>query len=147
LEFKEKVKKLKGELIEAKKVTEISKDVFITGEIEGEYKGQYMPEQALVIKTKNGITLLTGCAHPGILKILKVVKKIFPKENFYLVMGGFHLIESDKRIIEFIVTEFEKIGVKKVGPTHCSGKKAEEIFKEKYKENFIPIKIGTIIEV
>src|SRR4030042_462106 len=58
--FKEKVRSLKGNLIETKKNIEISKGIFITGEIAGEYKGEYMPEQALVAKTDKGLTVITG---------------------------------------------------------------------------------------
>jgi len=146
-EFKNKVKKLKGNLKETKKIVEISRNIFVTGEIAGEYKGEYMPEQALVIKTKKGISLITGCAHPGIIKILTAVKKAFPNENIYTVLGGFHLMDNDGRLIKIIADEFKKRGVKKVGATHCSGPRAEEIFKLKYKKDFLPIKVGKEIQV
>jgi len=146
-EFKGKVKKLNGNLKETKNTTEISKNIFVTGEIAGEYKGEYMPEQALVIKTNKGISVVTGCAHPGIIKMLKAVKKNFPKKDIYTVLGGFHLMDKDKMLIEIIADEFKKIGVKKAGATHCSGPRAEEIFKLKYKKDFLPIKVGTEIEV
>jgi len=146
-EFKNKVGSLMGNLVEAERFAEISKNIYVTGQISGEYAGQYMPEQALIMKTNNGISVITGCAHPGILKMLEEVKKIFPKEIFYLVWGGFHLIDKERRFIELIIEDFNKIGVKKVGPTHCSGREAEEIFKNKYKENFISIKVGQMLEV
>lgn len=146
-EFKNKVKKFGGNLKETKKTTEILKDIFVTGEIAGEYKGKYMPEQALVIKTGNGISVITGCAHPGIIKILKTVKRNFPKKDIYAVFGGFHLMDKDKQFIEIIADEFKKIGIKKAGATHCSGPAAEEIFKLKYKNNFLPVKVGMEIEL
>ena len=147
VEFKDKVKRLKGKLKETKKITEISKDIFITGEIAGEYKGKYMPEQALVVKTDKGISVITGCAHPGIIKMLNTVKRNFPKEDIYAVLGGFHLMDKDKMLIEIIADEFKKIGVKKAGATHCSGPRAEEIFKLKYKKDFLPVKVGKEIQV
>ncbi|MBN2119800.1 MAG: MBL fold metallo-hydrolase [Candidatus Omnitrophica bacterium] len=147
LEFKEKVKRLKGKLIEAKKVTEIAKDIFVSGEIEGKYKGEYMPEEALVVKTDKGVSIITGCAHPGIVKILKTVKGNFPKESIYTVLGGFHLVDKDKREVELIVDEFIRLGVEKTAPTHCSGYEAQEIFKNKYRKDFISVNVGEIIEV
>jgi len=147
VEFKDKVKKLKGNLKETKKTTEILSNIFVTSEIAGEYKGEYMPEQALVVKTKRGISLITGCAHPGIIKIVNTVKKTFSNENIYAVLGGFHLMDNDERLIEIIADEFKKLGVKKVGATHCSGPKAEEIFKLRYKKDFLPIKVGKEIQV
>ena len=49
----------------------------------GKYKGEYMPEQALVVKTNKGISVITGCAHPGIIKMLNTVQRNFQKEDIY----------------------------------------------------------------
>ena len=146
-EFKDKAKEAQAELIEAEKLTEISQNIFITGEIQGAYHGKYMPEQAIVLKTKNGLTVITGCAHPGILKIVEKVKAKFPSEPIYFVLGGFHLMESDKRAIEIVAESFKKMNIIKSGPTHCSGEAAEDIFKKYYEGNFVPIKAGQEIEV
>ncbi len=145
--FKEKVKKLKGDLIEAKGITAIAKGIFYTGEIAGEYKGEYMAEGALVIMTKNGLSVITGCAHPGAIKIVNTVKKDFPNEDIYAVLGGFHLMDQDRSAIDATVDEFKKIGVKKVGATHCSGTSAEEVFKGRYKSDFIKIVVGQTLDI
>ena len=146
-EFKNKVGKLKGKLIELDKVTEIAKGIYATGEIPGDYKGQYMPEQALVVKGENGISVITGCAHPGIVKILGKVRETFGTEDIYLVLGGFHLMGKDKRMINIIVDEFRNLGVKKAGPCHCSGDEAERIFRDRYKDDFVQVKAGGVIEI
>jgi 7,8-dihydropterin-6-yl-methyl-4-(beta-D-ribofuranosyl)aminobenzene 5'-phosphate synthase len=146
-EFKKRVKSLKGDLIEQNSFLEISKNIYLTGEISGKYKGKFIAEQALVLKTVNGLTLLTGCAHPGIVKILEKAQEKFPGKVIYLVFGGFHLMDKDKRAIEIIVERFKEMKVQNVGPTHCSGRDAEEIFRREYGKNFIEVKTGTKIEV
>lgn len=146
-EFKDKVKALHGTLIELEKFTEITKNIFVTGEIPGVYKGEYLPEQALVVKTKKGITVIAGCSHPGIVKILKKVKKKFPQDKLYFVFGGFHLKDSSKGEINSIVEKFKEMNVEKAGPTHCSGRYAEEIFRERYDKNFISIRTGQILKI
>lgn len=146
-EFKDKANALGASLIEAEKLSEIGQGVFSTGEIQGAYHGKYMPEQALVLKTKNGLTIITGCAHPGILKMVEKIKAKFTAEPVYFVLGGFHLMESDKRAIEIVAENFKKMNILKAGPTHCSGEAAENIFKEYYAENFVSIKAGQEIEV
>ena len=146
-EFKDKVKSLHGAATETDKITKIEKNIFVTGEIFGIYNGEYMPEQALIIKTGNGITVITGCAHPGILEILEKVKEGFSQEKLYFVLGGFHLKNSSTKEIEGVVERFRNMGVQKVGPSHCSGKKAEEIFKERYGKNFVPIRIGQTLKI
>ena len=126
-ETKEKIVNHGGKPVATKKFKEIAENIYITGAISGIYKESPMPEQALVLKTENGISVITGCAHPGILKMLEVAKKHFKTNRLFLVMGGFHLLEEDARTIEFIVKEFKKMGVDTAAPTHCSGPKAEEI--------------------
>jgi len=147
-EFKEKVKKLDGKIIEVDRLKEVSENIFVTGEIPGAYHGKYMPEQALILKTKSGISIVTGCAHPGIFKIVEKMHAKFADEPIYLVMGGFHLMEADKRAVEIIADNFKKIGVMKVGPTHCTGQEQANIFKEYYKaKDFMDIKVGGEVEV
>ena len=146
-EFKDKVKKLKGKLIENEKITEISKNIFVTGGIASEYKGKYTPEQALVIKTDKGVSVITGCAHPGIVKMLEEVKSNFPNCPIYSVLGGFHLKDKDTQVIKLTADKFKKMAIEKVGPTHCSGGVAEEIFKKRYEANFIQVETGEILNV
>ena len=145
-EFKDKANGLGAQLIEAEKFTEIAKDIFTSGEIAGAYHGKYMAEQAAVLKTENGLTVLTGCAHPGIVKILEKVKEKFPGEKIYLALGGFHLMESDKRAVEIVAGRFKQLGVEKAGPTHCSGEAAQEIFKRIYADDYIFVNAGQTIE-
>jgi len=39
------------------------------------------------------------------------------------------------------------MGVEKVGPTHCSGKEAQKIFKNNYKDHFLSIMAGQTLEI
>jgi 7,8-dihydropterin-6-yl-methyl-4-(beta-D-ribofuranosyl)aminobenzene 5'-phosphate synthase len=146
-EFKDKVIDLKGKFIEIEKFTEIYKNIYLTGTLEGNHKGKYISEQALFIKTDNGVSIITGCSHFGILNIFSILNNCLQQQDIYLIMGGFHLKDTDKKSIEYIVSRFKKNNVKKVAPTHCSGKQTEEIFKDIYKENFIYVKVGQTIRI
>jgi len=144
--FKDRVKSYNVRLIELDKFTRIADNIYTTGEIPGRYAFRYMPEQALVLKTSKGLTVFTGCAHPGIIKIIENVKQNI-SGRIFLVLGGFHLGGKHKKTIIRIVNKFRRLGVKKVAPTHCSGKNASKIFKEEYGDNFIKVRVGQIIEV
>ncbi len=91
LEFKHKVSEFSSKVIDAENFTLIAPRIYSTGEIIGKYKGKNISEQALIIKTDNGFSLITGCAHPGIIKILERVKTQLSITKFYAVLGGFHL--------------------------------------------------------
>jgi 7,8-dihydropterin-6-yl-methyl-4-(beta-D-ribofuranosyl)aminobenzene 5'-phosphate synthase len=146
-EFKKKVVALGGNLVLADGLTEVRQSIFTTGEISGTYKGSFIAEQALLIKRKEGITIITGCSHPGIVTIIKEIKNNFPKERISLVFGGFHLMDKDNREVELIVENLKGLEVEKVGPTHCTGYEAQVIFEKAYKENFIKIAAGKTFEV
>jgi 7,8-dihydropterin-6-yl-methyl-4-(beta-D-ribofuranosyl)aminobenzene 5'-phosphate synthase len=146
-DVKEKIKNYGANLIEVKGILKIKDGVYTTGEIKGSYKDNVIFEQSLVIETEKGLIVLTGCSHPGIINILKKVKENFPDKNIFSVIGGFHLLNKKSSEIEYIVDEFKRMGIKKVGPTHCSGRLAEEIFKKRYGEDFIKIKSKQTIEI
>jgi len=145
--FRKNVEMLNAKIIESKKSHQIIKNIYTTGQIYARYKDSYTPEQALVIKTARGVGIITGCSHPGIIRILDKVKSQFPRENIYIVIGGFHLLQDTTASIRKIVSGFKKRGVKKVGPAHCAGRDASLLFKEAYKKDFVDIKAGQIIEV
>jgi metal-dependent hydrolase (beta-lactamase superfamily II) len=55
--------------------------------------------------------------------------------GFSCLVGGFHLKGVlDEEIID-ICKQLMFLGVKKTGPTHCSGDNGIKIFKENFKEN------------
>ncbi len=139
--FKKDIKKAGAKYVEVEKSLEICKDVFSTGEM-----GSVIKEQSLIIKTEKGLVVITGCAHPGIVEIVKKTKELLG-EDIYLVMGGFHLLNTSKKDIEMIVSEFQKIGVQKVSPCHCSGKLCQQIFEDKYKQDYIKLGVGAKLEV
>jgi len=46
-----------------------------------------------------------------------------------------------------IVESFKKLGVSFVGPSHCTGEKAIQMFKKEYKDKFIKIGAGKVLNI
>jgi len=121
---------------------QIQENIFSLGEINGA-----IPEQSFAVRTNKGIVVITGCAHPGIVKILERAKSFFPNEQIYLVLGGFHLHNQTEKDIGKKVNEIMDMEIISVGPCHCSGDLARKKFKEIYKENYTEIGVGRIITI
>lgn len=138
---KEGVKRAGGRLAEVRGPIEICKDVYSTGEL-----GGWLKEQSLAVRTAKGLVVITGCAHPGIVNIVKKAKGML-KTDVYLAIGGFHLGGMSSPGIEEIVNEMRREGVKNVAPCHCSGDLARKLFKEAYGENFILAGVGKRIKI
>jgi len=138
---KNKVKKANAKLVEVDKSTKICKGVYSTGEL-----GSWIKEESLIIKTRKGLVVITGCAHPGVVKIVKKAKEIL-EDDVYLVLGGFHLCWMNAFKIKGIVHGIEEEEVKKVAPCHCSGNLARKLFEEVYKDSFMSVGVGKKIKV
>jgi 7,8-dihydropterin-6-yl-methyl-4-(beta-D-ribofuranosyl)aminobenzene 5'-phosphate synthase len=144
-EFKDKADKYN--FIETKPFAEIDKGIYASGCLKTKYKGAELSEQALIVKTSKGVSIISACAHYGILKIIQKTKEFFPKEKIYSVFGGFHLLDTDMRIVKYTVDEIKKIDVGKIGPGHCTGYEATEIFRQVYQDNFLNIRAGAELEI
>jgi 7,8-dihydropterin-6-yl-methyl-4-(beta-D-ribofuranosyl)aminobenzene 5'-phosphate synthase len=129
------------EAIEASPGSMIAEDILTTGEI-----SRGIPEQALVIRTRQGLVVVTGCAHPGIVRIVEQAVAL-TGEPVYLVMGGFHLRDSNRAEITHILEEFRRLGVRRVAPSHCTGDLAIRMFAEEYGEDFLQTGAGSVITV
>jgi 7,8-dihydropterin-6-yl-methyl-4-(beta-D-ribofuranosyl)aminobenzene 5'-phosphate synthase len=140
-EFVSRVEKAGAKTITVDKPVEICKGVSLTGEM-----GVQIKEQSLVLNTSKGLVVVTGCAHPGIVGIVKRAREVIDKK-IYLVCGGFHLLSKSEDEINKIISQFKDLGVMKVGATHCTGDKAIELFKKAYKENFVRMGVGKVIEI
>ncbi len=141
-EFKEKISESSVKYFESSHFERITNGIYSTGEIIGLYKGNHLSEQALIIKTEKGFSVITGCAHPGIIKILEKAKAQLSIKSFYTVCGGFHLKGHSIKELEKIVEKFKEFKVKRVGATHCSGTNAEKFFREAYEDQFLTMKVG-----
>jgi len=144
--FKDRVKSYSVELIEINKFSQIGKNIYTTGEILGRYASRSIYEQSVVLRSRKGLVILTGCAHPGIIRIIERIKQDM-RDKIHIVIGGFHLKGKHGKTIKTIVDKFNHLQVQKVAPSHCTGKKAIELFKEEFKDRFIDIKVGQTIYV
>lgn len=139
--FKKAVKKKGASLVEIDKFRKICEGAYTTGVVQG-----WIKEQSLILDTAKGLIVMTGCAHPRILKIISTAKELLEKD-IYLALGGFHLLGFPKNEIKDIIDTFRDEGVKKVGPCHCSGVEARQLFSEEYKDDFIEIGAGKEIKI
>jgi len=112
----------------------------------GELSGEMANEQALLVKTPRGLVVLTGCAHPGVLNIVRRAKEI-SGEKIHLVMGGFHLVQTPGGEVETIAKELRALGVERVAPSNCTGEAAIEIFKKEYGPDFLQSGTGRVVSI
>ncbi len=123
------------------KPAKICKNLYTSGEFPFN-----IPEQALVLNTRNGLVVMTGCSHPGIIEMLKEIKSAFNR-NIYMVFGGFHLLDKSKEKMNSIISEMKAIGVVKCGATHCTGEKQIQMFKEAFGNDYVELGVGNALVI
>jgi 7,8-dihydropterin-6-yl-methyl-4-(beta-D-ribofuranosyl)aminobenzene 5'-phosphate synthase len=129
-----------SELTQHEGLAHLGGNFYTTGIIE---KQSY--EQALILPTSQGLTVITGCAHPGIVEIVRYAKKLM-KQDVHFVIGGFHLLPADSTKVRAIARELRKL-TKYIGPCHCTGATAQEIFKDVFDEDYVDIHAGLRLEL
>jgi 7,8-dihydropterin-6-yl-methyl-4-(beta-D-ribofuranosyl)aminobenzene 5'-phosphate synthase len=140
-DFKSEAAKNCKEVISVIEPAEICKNAWSIGQL-----GTRIKEQSLVLESENGLIILTGCAHSGIVKIANHVKNILNKD-IYLLIGGFHLEYTPAFMVKRIINNLKKLGVKKVAPSHCTGEKSTEMFKRSWGDDFVNLGCGANIRI
>jgi len=125
-----------AQIIEIEQPLKVCENVYSTGQL-----GKLIKEQSLIMRTEKGLIVITGCAHPGIVKIIDAAMELL-KQDVFLVMGGFHLEWMGKGKIEKIISAFKELNVRYVGPCHCSGDKARALFERHFGPEYKYINIG-----
>jgi 7,8-dihydropterin-6-yl-methyl-4-(beta-D-ribofuranosyl)aminobenzene 5'-phosphate synthase len=101
-------------------------------------------EQAMVVETRDGTVVITGCAHPGIAEMVRQAQQVVPG-RIALLAGGFHLNQTSKTKLPPIIAELRQLDVTKVLPTHCTGDAAIALFRIEYGENCIGGGVGRTV--
>lgn len=77
-------------------------------------------DQSLYFLTEQGPIVLCGCAHSGVINTLRYVEKLTGQAP-YGVFGGMHLLNSSKEVIDKTINTMQELGIKRFGPSHCTG--------------------------
>lgn len=87
----------------------------------GKYKDDYIIEDsALVYKTDEGLSIITGCSHSGICNIIEYAKKVYNKNEISKVIGGFHLIKPSEEKMNKTINYLKAQNIKELYPCHCT---------------------------
>lgn len=142
---------------------QISSDIMTTGEvamttdyetIDGrlclKVDGQMVPDPmtddlALVVRTGEGLALITGCAHRGIVNTVRHVRKLTDDEYIHTIIGGTHLHLSPKERVDNTAAELKELGLVRLGVSHCTGFHSAAALAREFGDVFFLNNAGTQI--
>jgi 7,8-dihydropterin-6-yl-methyl-4-(beta-D-ribofuranosyl)aminobenzene 5'-phosphate synthase len=104
----------------------------------------FVDDQALVIDTPDGAVVLTGCAHSGLVNILKHVMDGHGRVR--AVIGGTHLgmgapLDKVEKTMDFL----EEVVPDKIIVNHCTGSVVMSRMLDRFGDRFIPGNTGLVV--
>jgi len=148
-----------GHLVLGREREEILPGVFTTGEIPRtndfeDTGGRFylddalnapdpiLDDQSLVVETEEGLVLLLGCCHAGLINTLTFVAETWNTRNFALVAGGMHLLNATEERLKKTVSELRRFTIKSLRPGHCTGWRAVCTLASAFPRITGPISVG-----
>jgi 7,8-dihydropterin-6-yl-methyl-4-(beta-D-ribofuranosyl)aminobenzene 5'-phosphate synthase len=137
--LKESYEKTGGVFITHSTPAELYPGVWLTGPIPRKYpernwsvSGQVktaqgwvedtVPEdQALVFDTDQGLVLLVGCAHAGIVNTVDYARAIVRPARVHALIGGIHLFNASDQTLDWTTGKLAEVGVENFLGAHCTG--------------------------
>src|ERR1700686_945916 len=88
-------------------------------------------DQSLVLNTPQGLVVITGCGHAGIINILTFAREQFPNEPVEAVVGGLHLFPATDQQLDWTADKMKEFKVANLIGAHCTGIEAVYRIRER----------------
>ncbi len=138
-----------GKFIEHMEASEIFPGAWLTGPVprkfpernwsgtgkvqtpEGLVEDTIPEDQSLVLDTAQGLVVLTGCGHAGIINILTFARERFRNAPVYAVIGGLHLFRATDAQLDWTADKLKEFGLANLMGAHCTGIEAVYRIRER----------------
>jgi 7,8-dihydropterin-6-yl-methyl-4-(beta-D-ribofuranosyl)aminobenzene 5'-phosphate synthase len=87
-----------------------------------------IPEDlSLIIDTPEGLVVITGCGHAGIINTIEYARSAVRQAPAYAVIGGLQLFRADDESLEWTAMKLRDFGLVHLLGAHCTG--IEAVFR------------------
>lgn len=104
-------------------------------------------DQAAFLDTPEGIVVILGCAHAGIINTLLAIKRFLPERPLRCVIGGTHLCDATERRMASTVAALREFGAPRLYPVHCTGFDAAARLRREFPDRVAPCPVGTTLTI
>jgi 7,8-dihydropterin-6-yl-methyl-4-(beta-D-ribofuranosyl)aminobenzene 5'-phosphate synthase len=142
---------------------EIADGVFLTGEIprrtafekgdgrlvvragSGYEQDRLLDDQALVTKSEEGLSVVLGCSHAGVVNTLEYVLEKTGASRIHTVIGGTHLGPLPEEEMEESIRALQAFGIERIGVAHCTGMRPSLRLMEEFGQRFFFCTVGDVV--
>lgn len=102
-------------------------------------------DQAAIVNVRNqGLVVLSGCSHAGIVNVVRYAQKLTGVERVQGIVGGFHLSGAFyEQIIPSTVDALIEVNPQVIMPGHCTGWKAIHTIAKRMPDAYVQTCVGT----
>ena len=112
----------------------------------GKHPDPIEDDLALWIRTEEGLVVVVGCSHAGLVNTLKTAVRLSGTSRIRAVIGGFHLLEASFSRTAQTVRALRALSPETIVPCHCTGVRALETLRGAFHERVAPGSAGAIYE-
>ena len=128
--------------IPSKNTLERANPALLRQQADGYVVDDFNEETVVVVRGEQGLALLSGCSHRGVVNTCMWVSELF-HEPVHTFIGGTHLMDADEARIRATMDSLRTLGVQRLGACHCNGAQARAIFEREF-EGFFNNNAGTV---
>jgi 7,8-dihydropterin-6-yl-methyl-4-(beta-D-ribofuranosyl)aminobenzene 5'-phosphate synthase len=99
--------------------TGVSEFAFLDAELKK--PNPILDDQALFFRVLEGVVILLGCGHSGVVNTIRRVSELVGGQKIYAVMGGTHLISASPLRLQKTIETFREFDLQKIMLCHCTG--------------------------
>jgi len=104
-------------------------------------------DQTIVFDTADGLFIVLGCSHAGLINILTYVQQQTGKRRIHTIMGGTHLGPVGEEQVSETIDALHGFDIARIGVSHCTGQKVAARLAREFGERFFCCSVGTVVEV
>jgi 7,8-dihydropterin-6-yl-methyl-4-(beta-D-ribofuranosyl)aminobenzene 5'-phosphate synthase len=78
-------------------------------------------DQSVVVNTAEGLVVIAGCGHAGIVNILTAAGDRFGHRPVHAIIGGMHLFAAKDEQVDWTADKLKGFGVRYLIGAHCTG--------------------------
>ena len=103
-------------------------------------------DQALILDTDQGLVVLLGCSHRGVINTLQHVAHLKGTAKIHAILGGLHLAKASDGKLAKIIDHLWGFGLEMAGVGHCTGPRAFLALANEFKDRVFLNTVGKVIE-
>jgi 7,8-dihydropterin-6-yl-methyl-4-(beta-D-ribofuranosyl)aminobenzene 5'-phosphate synthase len=103
-------------------------------------------DQSFWIDTPDGLWVVLGCAHAGVLATLEHIGRLTNGRPLARLLGGMHLSRASEERIALIAADLAGRAPSMLAPCHCTGRAAPAVFRQTLPSAVAPLGSGAVVE-